>query len=80
MSGKSTENRFAKSLIQSFKEKIPELFHDCPYHGKHAIVDATFSKKLITIIPPSVYLLHVLIIEPASKATIDIEICVDITN
>lgn len=80
VAGKSTENRFAKALIHSFKEKIPNLFHDCPYFGLIAIINATFSTKFVQIIPTSTYLLHVLITEPASKATIDIEICVEISN
>lgn len=80
VSGKSSENRFAKALIQSFKEKIPQLFHDCPYQGKYEMINASISKKLITILPVSLYFLVVLITEPSSKATVEVKIYVETMN
>lgn len=78
--GKSLENAFAKSVVETFRNEIPALFQECPFIGNFAIINGTFNKNLMLMTPPNFYNLYVKIInaDHTAKVTIEVELSMQI--
>lgn len=78
--GKSLENAFAKSVVESFRNEIPALFQECPFKGNFVIINGTFNKNLMIMTPPNFYNLYVKILnaDQAAKAIIEVELSLQI--
>lgn len=64
-----------KSLIDTLKDKFPDLFQKCPFNGYFINENAELNKNLVIILPPNVYNLYVTITnsDPSAKVVIDFE-------
>lgn len=55
MSGSSKSNRLLMALLDSIKKTNSKFFHNCPYTGRHELINLTLTKPFIDIIPTGSY-------------------------
>lgn len=59
MGGKLSLNSYIKMFVSIFKKVLPQICHDCPYHGIHSGENISLPWQFVSFHPPGAFRLIV---------------------
>ena len=71
-SGKFALISFQKAIIKAARSTVPELFHPCPYEGKHTLFNISPKHDVIEMFPPGDFKVYAMIIDKSKNKVLSI--------